>query len=81
MISFGIECGCSLGHSVSFENCPTSIPAVVVTDHRDHTGPHLGLCKCFKNSIVMRFVCLLIRLGWKHLLLLTVLQKRIFFYC
>lgn len=48
MISFGIECGCSLGQSVSLENCPTSFPAVVVIEYRDHTGPHLGLCKCFK---------------------------------
>lgn len=78
MISFGIECACSLGQRVCLENCPTSFPAVVVTEYRDHTGPHLGLCKCFKIFIVIRFFRLLIRLGWKHLLLLTVLQKNFF---
>ncbi|KAM7322458.1 hypothetical protein ACRRTK_017963 [Alexandromys fortis] len=36
-----------LGQSGCLENCPTPFPAVVVTEHRGHTGPHLGLCKRF----------------------------------
>lgn len=72
-ISFGTECACSMGQNLSLKNCPISSPGVVFINYCDYTDPQLGLCKCPKNSFLMRFVHSVIKLGWGHLLLLTVI--------
>lgn len=46
----GIECACSTGQILSFENCLISSLGVVFIKYY-YTDPQLGLCKCFKEFL------------------------------
>lgn len=71
----GIECACSMGQILSFENWLISSLGVIDIKYCDYTDPQLGLCKCCFKELLSNEICPIgdqIRME-RQLLLLTVI--------
>lgn len=53
----GIECACSMGQILSFENCLISSLGVIFIKYCDYTDPQLRLCKCCFKEFLSNDIC------------------------